>query len=230
MSDPSVSVIVPWREQADRKPAFDFVTECARFLTHSLDGDLTVIDDPHDTPFNRGRALNHGVDFTTGEVLVFLDADMIVTPVAMMAALEAVVRGAAMVVPFDRLIGLTGAASALVLEGRNPTGPWGEDQIDLRWERKSQGGINVLSRATFEACGGFDERFNGWGGEDAALGAAIETLVGPVEYVAATAIHLWHGHADDRGSPQTARNLALAQAYERAWGDPTAMRSVIDYE
>jgi hypothetical protein len=84
-----------------------------------------------------------------------------------------------------------------------------------------------MSRATFDAVSGFDERFAGWGGEDAGFAAAVETLVGPVEYVESTAIHLWHAHADDRGGDQTARNMALAQAYERAYGDVPQMRSLI---
>lgn len=226
-----LSVVVPWRECVDRKPAFDYVTEAARFITHTYGGEIVVADDPHaddDFPFNRGRALNHGVSFAEGDLLVLLDADMIVTPVALLAAIGAVERGASMAVPFDRLVGLTGSASTLVIEGRNPLGPWGEDQIDLRWDRKSAGGINVLKRSTFDEVGGFDVRFAGWGGEDAAFCAALDTLIGPVEYVTATAIHLWHAHADDRGTPQTARNLALAEAYTRAWGDPAAMRVLID--
>lgn len=226
----TVAVIVPWRDTVDRKPARDYVL--AR-IDDTIDPLCIVEADDPGEPFNRGRALNAGVFESDAswlyppETLVFHDADMIVPVEAMLAAIEAVERGAALVVPFTRLVGLTGAASELVMEGRSPFGPWGADQIDLLWERKSQGGVNVLRREAFETVSGFDERFAGWGGEDAGFVAAVETLVGPVEYVESTAIHLWHAHADDRGGRQTSQNLALAQAYERAWGDPAQMAALI---
>ncbi|MFK4998906.1 galactosyltransferase-related protein [Bacillus sp. N9] len=54
------------------------------------------------------------------------------------------------------------------------------------------GGINVVPRKHFETVGGFDERFVGWGGEDDAFAASLNTLCGYVKRLDATIYHLWH--------------------------------------
>lgn len=219
-------MIVPWRESDPaRKAPYEFVVE--RIGRQLLDAELVVADDPRPT-FNRGRALNAGVARAAGDVLVFVDADMVVPDEAIYAALDAVGQGAAMVVPFRRLLGLTGPASELVITGRSAFGPWGPDQVDLEWDRPSAGGMNVIRRDVFERVGGFDERFAGWGGEDAAFSIAVGTLAGPVEWVAATAVHLWHPWSPDRGSARTEANMNLARRYEDAWGIPDAMCELIN--
>ncbi len=207
-----------------RKASYEYVVE--RLGRQVVDAELIVADDPWQA-FNRGRALNAGVHRASGDVLLLVDADMVVPAEALFAAIEAVGQGAAMVVPFRRLVGLNGPASELVVTGRSPFGPWGPDQIALEWDRRSTGGMNLIRREVFDQVGGFDERFAGWGGEDAAFASAVGTLAGPVEWIAATGVHLWHPHSPDRGSYRTVANMALARRYEKAWDDPAAMTELI---
>jgi biofilm PGA synthesis N-glycosyltransferase PgaC len=118
---PTVSVIVPaWRERGTveptlaalasvRYPAFDVVVvaggedgtyEVAAEAIAGLDG-WTVIAQP-DPPTGKPGALNAGVAASTGEIVVFLDADTIVEPgwltalVAPLAAADTDLHGVAL--------------------------------------------------------------------------------------------------------------------------------------
>lgn len=223
-----IALIIPWRgTDPAREAAFDFV---ARHLCHVLEPDAVIVaDDPHDT-FNRGRALNAGVERSGAgpdDVLVFADADLWVPGTALESALT-LVDGASYVVPFDRLVALDGPTSVRVIEGRAyPHQLWGDDALEYRWERRSTGGCNVLRRSTFDAVGGFDPRFAGWGGEDGAWDAAVTALVGPASYVHAEAVHLHHAHDATRGTQLTEDAMALARRYDAAAGDTEAIRALL---
>ena len=54
------------------------------------------------------------------------------------------------------------------------------------------GGVNILPRQHFERVAGFDERFQGWGGEDDAFAFSLNHLFGLPFRIDATIFHLWH--------------------------------------
>jgi hypothetical protein len=74
--------------------------------------------------------------------------------------------------------------------------------------------------------GGYDERFQSWGGDDDAMACALSTLAGPPVQLDRIAWLLWHKPVViDR--QKYATNLALLARYEAAAGDPVAMRALI---
>lgn len=217
---PTVDVIVPWRENPDRVRQF---LVAGNWLPA---GQLVIADDPGER-FNRGRAVNAAVADSRGQVLAIADSDLIVPGWAWGHAIGVAEQdGAGLVVPFSTRMELSEAATADVLTGkRHWFGPWAADDIDL--EMRSVGGANVVSRRGFETVGGFDPRFDGWGGEDAAFDLACSTLLGPTRFVPAVAVHLWHPH--DRGTDdQRDTNMALVALYEAAYGEPERMRRLVE--
>ncbi len=221
-----LSIVVPFRGAGDswRGRAFEYVTDHLRLVFP--DAELIVCDDPHLT-FNRGRALNEGVRQAQGDVLILADADLWVPPAALCYAVT-VATEYGMVVPFDHLIGLDGPGSVDVYGGFDPAGVWASERVELDWWRRSDGGCNVLTRAAFDTARGFCAAFAGWGGEDAAFASAVGTLSGHVGWVPARAVHLWHPTDPTRGTERTEANMELAQAFSAAWGNPAAMRLLID--
>jgi len=92
-------------------------------------------------------------------------------------------------------------------------------------------GILAIGRAAFEDVGGEDERFVGWGMEDAALREALDVLHGtPPEGpdYGAVLLSMWHpvqNHDDGNAK----RNVEIyASEYLAAKRDPVAMRAVLD--
>ena len=95
--------------------------------------------------------------------------------------------------------------------------------------------IQVMPREAFEAAGGMDPRFRGWGGEDVAFLHALDTLWGLHKNTPNDILHLWHprfqlgtGPAfkvrawDGQEKPMA--NWRLNHAYFQAVGKPEEMR------
>lgn len=90
----------------------------------------------------------------------------------------------------------------------------------------------VVPRALWDDVGGFDEGFVGWGFEDVAFWAALDTLgAEPVRRVAGPCWHLWHPLSPERDQsrPDYQRGLARRQRYLDARdAGPAAMRALLD--
>ncbi|HXD72479.1 MAG TPA: glycosyltransferase [Vicinamibacterales bacterium] len=95
------------------------------------------------------RVRNTGARATTGDVLIFVDADTLISTAVVRASLAALGRGA------------VGGGSLPDIEGRMPW--WGPmvllavDRV-MRLMRWAAGCCVFVTRAAFEAAGGFDER------------------------------------------------------------------------
>lgn len=75
----------------------------------------------------------------------------------------------------------------------------------------------------------FDARFVGWGGEDASLGYALHTLIGPPYVENQPLFHMWH-FAQERDSRQVGNkaNEKLRRKYLSCAGRPTQMRQIVE--
>jgi len=95
------------------------------------------------------------------------------------------------------------------------------------------GGATVfVSREAFETVGGFDESFKGYGNEDLAFVAAIETLVlgRGVAHLPGKVLHLYHPPRRFVGTRRAATvpNQERWDRYKAAAWNPEEMRALID--
>lgn len=180
-------------------------------------------------PFNKAWGFNIGFRHSTGPVIAFGDADVMVDAAALSESVQLCRTAFEAVKPYDRLIDLTPAETQQLLAG----------QAHLHIDRGGQppdregrgeyicfcGGLFVLRRALFELLGGFDEKFMGWGGEDDALTIKLRALSQNTHTLCGhTAYHLWHAQPLQRrfGQPFYHKNLARLRQYQRL--DPAALR------
>ena len=84
-------------------------------------------------------------------------------------------------------------------------------------------GVYVTTRRTWEAHGGQDERFRGWGFEDAAWYLAHETLLGAPPQRHDGRVYALNHDVETRAGDQYERNTVLMQRYRDAAGDAAAM-------
>jgi hypothetical protein len=88
-------------------------------------------------------------------------------------------------------------------------------------------GVYVTTPRTWERHGGQDERFRGWGFEDAAWYLAHDTLLGapPVRHVGS--VYALHHPAEARAGANYEANVARMEGYRTAAGDPIAMAQLV---
>lgn len=173
-------------------------------------------------PFNRSAAINDAYrrahDF---DVAVIADADSIVDPAMLRMAISRAGNDGQMVIAFTRFAHLTRAMTARILAGYD--GSW-EHGIDWALEGTCSSMI-VVPGAVWEATGGFDERFSGWGWEDVAFCHAASTFGGGFGRMPGTLWHLWHRPArGDHGNEE--HSAMLANRYRDALHDLDAMRQL----
>lgn len=175
-------------------------------------------------PFNRSAARNDAAaQAGDWEVAILADADTLIPPEQVTAAVRHAHETGELVFPFTEYCALTAQTTRRVLRNE-----------DTRWRFKwikshSVGGCMVCPRELWEEVGGFDQRFQGWGFEDRAFVIACETLAS-VQWAPGRVYHLFHERARSR-DPKLATyqaNEALCRRYKRANGDPTAIRELLE--
>ncbi|MCU1500578.1 MAG: hypothetical protein JWM47_4531 [Acidimicrobiales bacterium] len=166
-------------------------------------------------PFSRAAAINRGAQ-GDWDVLVILDGDIIGDPQLVREAVDVAAKTGQLVLPYHRrrLLG-RGGTRRIVLRGYE--GPW-ESFVSVDEGRKHYSSIVCVPRALWDHVGGFDERYEGWGGEDDAFHAACKVIGGGFERLRGDVWHLWHPPSDHRSwdDPLYKQALALTQRYWRA--------------
>lgn len=223
MPSPNVVVVIPWRGgDPGRERAYEVVS--ARLAGMLPDAVVIAADSGHDR-FNRAASRNLGVRLAQSagaDVTVLCDADTIPEPGPLAAAIMGAARDGRLHLPYTRFWGLTEQGARDYLSGRDAL----ECGCDLDYAY-SAGGVLVVTPGAWDAVGGMDERFEVWGGEDVALKAAADTLLGPTRRHEGMIVHLWHPPARRTGTPANDAVWELAARYRAADGNPEAMRALV---
>jgi hypothetical protein len=186
-------------------------------------------------PFDKGWVNNCAARRSTRRYVAFGDADVVVARAQLLAALG-LLGEREVVKPFHRAqvldVDAAGAERfAQTLDVRGIAGMEGRGMTNLA------GGLFVAERAAFLDLGGFPEGFEGWGGEDDAMGLLLETFLRWAE-LPGPALHLPHPRPapDPAGyAANVARLLQIARTpvedlarwnarRRAASGDPTRPR------
>ena len=213
-----LTVLIPWRPQPTRIAAFEAVT--AWYAENVPDATIRTIDAP-DPIFNLAACRNLGIASVADphEVVVINDADTLPQVDALRAAVAAASDGLVHL-PYTEYhwLGATGTAQ---YAGGTPL-----DACDFELVRGACSGVYVTTPATWAAHGGQDERFRGWGFEDAAWFRAHSTLLGRQPQRHEGRVYALHHKAEVREGPQYEANAALMERYRSAT-TPEAMRQLI---
>jgi glycosyltransferase involved in cell wall biosynthesis len=222
-----VSVLVPWRPDGGAR---DRAWAWLRQRYGRLHPGWQIVESgPQTGAWRKGAAVADALDRATGDVLVIADADCVVEASELERATELVrSREAPWVVPHTRVKRLDEKSTAAVL-GRDPA----SSDVSGRLSRQAYtgfagGGIVIVRRSDYEASGGIPDRFEGWGAEDEALAAILDTLVGPHERFEGDLWHLWHGEPRTRKAHRGSReNRRLFRLFQSARGHPDLMWELV---
>lgn len=227
-----VAILVPRRSDGGHR---DRLWEHCRGIWEKRHPAWEIVEGHHDIGnFNRSAAINLAAAKAGGaDVFLIIDGDVICDPRCVTSAVEAAVETGRMVVAHDERVMLNRQGTEKVLGGY--TGPW---RVPSMLERVGDHGVwrdsvscaVAVTPATFEAAGGFDELFDGWGREDTAFRIACEVVSGPILKVAGETFHLWHPPAPgvDHRSEIRKRNEARHRLYVGARWDREAVMALVN--
>jgi len=186
-------------EQSTRTP-YDLVIVHMNEPEYPIDSQLPIRQDSLSTtnPLPLAAARNRAASLAKGTMLLFLDVDCIPAPTCIEDLLAATGQG--MITMADPLylpdtvtsINFTAfERSAAASKARHNIAYGISDQYELFWSLGF-----MVSKQTFEAMGGFDESFTGYGGEDTDFAFTAQSKQIPLAFSRARIYHQPHPSYD----------------------------------
>ncbi|MDP4105998.1 MAG: galactosyltransferase-related protein [Bacillota bacterium] len=183
-----VSILIPFvSNDEDRNEAFKWVK---KFYENTLPEAEICIGVTEADPFSKSKAVNHAASLATRDIFVIADSDIIYDPSLILQSVRLIEKHP-WVIPYQKVFNLDAESTAELLK-YEPVWPIpfvysGRQRPQMGW-----GGINIVQRHQFERVAGFDERFQGWGGEDDAFAFSLLYLFGRPYRIDTSIFHLWH--------------------------------------
>lgn len=218
---PPALVVLPWRPAPSRIDAYDRVRDWYAQMLPELRVETI---DSGDDPFNLARCRNLAVAGMADPdaVIVLGDADTLPEPEPLRAAIAAAATSGRVHLPYTAYHWLGAEGSAQFAAGA----PLADCSFEL--VKGACSGVYVTTRRTWEAHGGQDERFRGWGFEDAAWYLAHSTILGEPPQRHEGRVYALHHIAAERAGAQYESNAAHMERYRVAASDPSAMSALVD--
>ena len=215
-----LTVLVPWRPQPSRIEAFEALR--GWYARHLPEAVIRTFD-TDDELFNLSACRNVAIASidNENEVVVINDADTVPELAPLLAAVEAAATSGLVHLPYDRYHWLGREGTAQFLAGTEPSDCEYELVIGAR------SGVYVTTPATWWSHGGQDERFRGWGFEDAAWYVAHETLLGEAPRRHPGAVYALHHETQLREGPQYDLNAQLMDRYSAASTSRSTMAQLV---
>jgi hypothetical protein len=222
-----VVILCPRREgYADRDALWSFT----RPWWTTTYPDWPLIEGYHEGGlFNRSAAVNNAAALAGDwDVALVIDSDVLADEGNVRKAVEMADQQGNMVVPFELRHNLNARGTRAILRGdRNDWHP----HIHRTFVDQHSSVI-AIPRRLWDATGGFDEGFAGWGLEDTAFAIACEMFSRPLSRISGEAWHLHHSanKAEKHGSPSHQANMARCARYRAALslGDRDTVRSLVE--
>lgn len=216
-----VLVGIPWRPQPHRVYAHDLTVQ--RYQDLLPDAAVMDFDTDHE-PFCLAACRNLAVRFgerAGADVVVLADADTLPEQAPLLEAIEQARYSRFVHLPYTEYRSLRRGGTRQLLAGQ----PLAD--CDYLLVDGACSGVYVTTPATWWSHGGQDERFLGWGGEDASWYSAHTTLLvaEPVRHEGR--VYALHHESAPKDGDQYSANFALVYRYHQAQNDPTAMQALV---
>lgn len=175
--------------------------------------DWTVVEGHHNEgPFNRSAAINVAAD-RAWDVMLIADSDSFVAAEQANRGVDMAASTGRVTFAYDRFAYLNHEMTSWIMDGYD--GNWWPG---VEWTMTGTcSSMVAVPRKLWDRCGGADEGFVGWGGEDVALSLMLQTYGEGMNRIPGEVWHLWHPpapHTSDDLWPGRLEQYAAA-AYDK---------------
>ena len=156
-------------------------------------------------PYNRGWAFNIGAVTAKDEVLLLIDADLLVEPDFLKRGLKQFEKGKRALLPYTEVLYLDAKSTAEAIQNylSAPARALEPNGYKGRLFSTSQGGCIWVDAKLYREIGGHDERFRGWGREDREFWDRLSRVT-RIEQARGRQLHLYHKRPAEEDSWATA--------------------------
>jgi hypothetical protein len=202
-----LSVLIPWRSDKGQR---ERVLRSFMPQWRQTGAQICIGLDSGEGPFNCAQALNNAYRQATSENLVMFGADCVPDREILDEAVRRLKTGEPWFPLGDSVGYYSEANSARIMSG--------EPYHDFAYEDTVPfcTGVLAVSRSAMKVTGGVDERFIGWGMEDAAFRRVLMNMYGDRPAIPLKVRCLWH-ETSTRGRTSTS-NWDLIREYELLTG------------
>lgn len=218
--EPNISVVIPWRPKESRQYAFDLVVKW--YEENLPQANIMTVDDGR-VPFCLSGTRNVGVkqaEEAGADIVIMTDADTIPELSPLVFAIEVAKKSDRVILPYTKYRSLREDGTAEHLSGK-PLEHCNYFLVD-----GACSGVYVFRPQTWWSHYGQDERFRGWGFEDAAWHAAHTTLIGFPPRRVEGRVYAFSHTSEIKEGPQYEANAQLCYRYMEAQGHPDRMREL----
>lgn len=209
-----VTVVIPWRPHPSRLWGYAATLDWYR---RNLPLARLISIDSADETFTLARCRNLGVDSAEGDVVIINDADTLPELDPLLHAIMEARTDGSVHLPYTAYHWLGPVGTAEFASG-TPL-----ETCDFELVHAACSGVYVTTPATWHSHGGQDERFTGWGYEDAAWYLAHETLLGSPPRRHPGHVYALNHDVQVRAGDHFEANGMLMQQYREAAGDRERM-------
>lgn len=211
-----ISFIIPWDERTQdtwRIKSFNYIYKY--ILLNFPEAEICIGTD-NSEPFNRSKARNNAFEKSTKDILVILDADTLV-PVSSIINSFNLLKDR-WVIPYNIYYNLSQETTARILT-KESIEIFEPDELQYEHKIVSWAGALILTSGMYQAVGGYDERFTGWGWEDVAFRIKLDAIIGKHIRYGTFVNHLWHprGEADFNTPHELANRKLFDHEYRRKY-------------
>jgi hypothetical protein len=232
-----ISIIIPISNtmEAERKRNLDYLQKRCSILFPAAEI-IVETDNSGNEDYCKGRAINNAAKRASREVLLIADADVVFTQEQILNSLP-FLNDYAWVLPYTYLYKINQTMSNIVvkypIDDNLPSLSTEAFLTILTRQNPRNGALQLLTKESFNAVGGYDERFVGWGDEDVAFCCALQSIVGKGYCYNDKIYHLWHPQQSSY-KPHKMRtqdkNYKLRQYYEGFINKPKEMQKLLNYQ
>lgn len=236
---PEISFIIPFSSKNEVR--IKNLKWLIKHLKYEFPKAEIIVGKSENKVFRKGVAFNDAIKKSRGRVIVLLDADALVPRETIEHCVKRILEelgygNRLWYVPYRRLVRLSEEITQNIVNSNPRKSIILPDPIPKEWIENCGEALTyghhygalcmIIPREAYEAIGCFDERFEGWGGEDVSYLKTFDALWGKFKSTNTPIYHLYHpsigvDYKDKRwdGQEKEMANAHLANRYLNATGD-----------